>query len=85
MSSDGADNILTKRPHSLDGIGGGAVLEDDLETGILVDEVLEHGQELGLSVHDGDTLAGVAGDFAVEVEDDALFFHRQEDLMEGVE
>lgn len=61
------------------------MLKDDLEVGVLGDEGPERREELGLSVHDGHAVGGAAGDFAVQVEDDAFFFHGLEDVVEGVE
>lgn len=62
---DGANDIGAERPHCVDGIGCGAVLEDDLEVGELLNQVPERGEESGFGVHDGYTVGCVAGDFAV--------------------
>lgn len=61
------------------------MLKDDLEVGVLGNEGPERREELGLGVHDGHAVGGAAGDFAVQVEDDAFFFHGLEDVVEGVE
>ena len=61
------------------------MLEDDLEVGVLGDEVPERRKKLGLGVHDSHAVGGAAGDFAVQVEDDALVFYGLENVVEGLE
>ena len=82
---DGANDILPRGADRLDGVGGRAVLQDDLELGVLGHEVSESRQELGLGVHDGHAVGRAAGDFAVQVEDDALVFYGLENVVEGLE
>lgn len=82
---NGAHDILPKGPHCRNCIRCRAVLEDDLETGILLHKALERGEELGLGVHDGYTIGGITGDLSVQVENNALLLHGLQHTTKGIE
>lgn len=84
MARQSANHGIAASLDGLDGVLGGAVLQDDAQLGKLGVQALERGQELALSVQDRDALLLVAGNLAVQVKDQATLLHGSKNRVEGL-
>lgn len=90
MRGDCTRNGGPAGPHSGEGSGRAAVLQNNTQLWEFLMEGLQRWQESWLCVEDSDGRAifrgmgvgGGGGDFAVEVEDHVLFFHLRKDGVE---